>query len=108
MAQIVNKGPPEPSQATQTPRAPRTSGAFDTMETCIENFRLDRRQDAVGAASCQYSDSSRSLMDECRRLFQSSQAPDFRVRDLLHVQSWQYHSSVMLLGGPPSHRIFKP
>ena len=34
-------------------------------------------------------------MDKCRRLFQSSQAPDFRMGDLLHVQSWQYHSSFM-------------
>ena len=35
-------------------------------------------------------------MDKCRRLFQFSQAPDFRVGDLLHVQSWQYHSSFMM------------
>ena len=34
-------------------------------------------------------------MDKCERLFQSSQAPDFRVGDLLHVQSWQYHLSFM-------------
>ena len=38
----------------------------------------------------------RSLMDKCRRLFQSSQAPGFRVGDLLQVQSWQYHSSFMM------------
>ena len=35
-------------------------------------------------------------MDKCRRLFQSRQAPDFRVGDLLHVQSGQHHSSFMM------------
>ena len=35
-------------------------------------------------------------MDKFRRLLQSSQAPDFRVGDLLHVQSWQYHLSFMM------------
>ena len=35
-------------------------------------------------------------MDKCRRLFLSSQAPDFRIGDLLHVQSWQYHSSFVM------------
>ena len=34
-------------------------------------------------------------MDKCQRLFQSSQAQDFRVGDLLHVQSSQYHASFM-------------
>ena len=65
------------------------------METLIANFRLDKRHVAAGAASRQYSDSFRSLMDKCRRLFQSSHAPDFRAGDLLHVQSSQYHSSFM-------------
>ena len=35
-------------------------------------------------------------MDNCQRLFQSSQAPDFRVGDLWHDQSWQYHSFFMM------------
>ena len=67
------------------------------MENLIENFRLDRRHVAVGAASRRYSDSFRSLMDKSRRLFQSSQAPDFRVGDLLHVQIWQYCSYPFVL-----------
>ena len=45
------------------------------METLIENFRLDTWQVAAGAASRQYSDSYRSLMDKWRRLL----APDFQI-----------------------------
>ena len=71
-------------------------GLFLPKNLPIENFPFDRRQVAVGAASRQYSDSVRSLLDKCRSLFRSSQAPDFLVGDLLHVQSWQYHSSFMM------------
>ena len=51
----------------------------------------------LSAASRQFSDSFRRLSDNHRRMFHSVlPVPIFRVGDLLHVQSWQYHSSFMM------------
>ena len=57
---------------------------------------LDGQRVAVGAVRCispvfRFISEPDGQVSNC-----SSQTPDFRVGDLLHVHSWQYHSSFMM------------